>query len=453
LDRRTVIAIIATKSHLGPAATLAGGIVAETRKTRIELVLVDASEFEAQKIRAWNPNFSRVRCHDEFVGPADYAEIRRRYSLAETCFCLKPRVLNQLLDEGADIAIYLDTDIGLYAPIRAIADALDRHAIALTPHLTAPLPEDHHLPRDITILRAGAFNLGFVGVANHPEAYRFLRWWTEREMRYGYVDPYYGWGGDQKWCDLVPALFDEVAILKSPGLNVGYWNLPSRPLSKKDGKWLAGGEPLVFFHFSGFDPGQPHILSKFQDRIDPARDPLLAELLKDYAMQLLESGRELAPLLAQLPENPLVSLPPSVDGQVADPLQAEQYAVTIAVQPTRLVVEPGEVAFLQVLISNPADAPLWIARHSDGVRGIGLSFHLFRASGELLTWDNPRQHFSQSVPARGSFTFEFRYQIPLEPGQFTVEIDLVHEGHCWFGGSGAHTARCEVFAGVLGGTK
>ena len=33
---------------------------------------------------------------------------------------------------------------------------------------------------------------------------------------------------DQRWLDLVPALFDDVHIVRDPGCNVAYWNLPER---------------------------------------------------------------------------------------------------------------------------------------------------------------------------------------------------------------------------------
>jgi hypothetical protein len=453
LSSSITVAIISTGSHLALAATVARGIAAKAHHWAIELVLVGASGAEARVLQRRMATCFRVRAHEEFVNPVEFAELRRRYSLAEICFLLKPRVLRRILDEGSDVALYFDSDVDIFSALDVVVDALRKSAIVLTPHITEPLPEDQHLPRDITILRAGAFNLGFVGVSNDPEALRFLDWWAAREARYGYVDPYRAWGADQKWCDLVPALFDRVAILKNPGLNVGYWNLPSRPLSKKDGKWYAGGEPLVFFHFSGFDPDRPHILSKFQDRIDPAKDPLLTELLEDYAARLKDAQRDLLPFLAQMPDDVPTIPPPNVDDYVVDALAPEQYAVTVAVRPTRLVVEPGEVALVQVVISNPGCTPLWIARHSDGVHGIGLSFHLSRANGEMLAWDNPRQYFAEAVPARGSSAFEFRYRVPLDPGQFVVEIDLVHEGHGWFKEKGGRSAALEVFAGVHGGAR
>ena len=50
------------------------------------------------------------------------------------------------------------------------------------------------------------------------------------------------------------------------------------------------GRPLVFFHFSGFDPARPEVLSKHQDRIVPPPGSPLAELLAVYGKALLDNG-------------------------------------------------------------------------------------------------------------------------------------------------------------------
>jgi hypothetical protein len=449
----SVVAVIATTSHLAWAITFARNFSERHAGKAPVLIWIGAPESSKRLLSSVLPMFSQVLSHTDIVHPNDYRELTMRYTPAELCFALKPRVLRKLLQDGFSKVLYFDTDIALHHSLDAVYDALDEFSIVLTPHLTEPLPEDNRLPRDITILRAGAFNLGFIGVSNHPEARRFLDWWAAREWRYGYVDTYRGWGGDQKWCDLVPGLFDEVGILRNAGLNVGYWNLHSRPLSRRKGAWFAGNEPLVFFHFSGFDPGHPQILSKFQDRIDPANDPLLAKLLSDYGEALGEARREAAAIVARFPEIVDKAPPPVRDSSVENALPPESYAVEICVRPSRLVVEPGEIVLLDAKVSNHGNKPLPIVRHSDGQQGIGLTFHLSRADGTMLSWENPRQYFADPVPAGSSSKFEFRYRAPGDPGRFLLEFDLVHEGHCWFKDKGGATAIVEVFAGVHDGAK
>ena len=449
-----VIAAIVSTSHFGPARTLASGLARAAPGIDRALLWVDApaGADRASAIRA--SAFDRILTPEDLLEEQPLASLRCRYTLPEFCFALKPLLLRRLLDEGHSHAVYLDTDLQVYAPLDPVWKELGRHSIALTPHITEPLPEDDHLPRDMTILRAGAFNLGFVGVANDPHARRFLDWWAERESRYGYLDPWRGWGADQRWCDLVPVLFEGVGILKSPGMNVGYWNLLSRPLSKRDGRWYAAGEPLMFFHFSGFDPEHPATLSKFQDRIDPAAYPLLAELLADYALQLKQSATVVAGSLPASPSPADTIAPDAVaDAFVGAAMAPENYAVRLTAAPDVVCAEPGEVVLLRITVENPGPHPLHIARHSDGASGIGLTYHLLREDDGLLAWDNPRFYSPAPLPPRALREIDVRYRVPGDPGHFVLEFDLVQEGIGWFHERGGTTARVEVYAGIHRGAR
>jgi hypothetical protein len=61
---------------------------------------------------------------------------------------------------------------------------------------------------------------------------------------------------DQKWVDLAPGFFDGVRILRNPRLNVAPWNIGQRKVSGTfDVGFRVEGEPLGFYHFTGFDSG------------------------------------------------------------------------------------------------------------------------------------------------------------------------------------------------------
>jgi len=62
---------------------------------------------------------------------------------------------------------------------------------------------------------------------------------------------------DQKWCDHVPALFEDMYIIRDPGYNVASWNINKRILSiSEDGQILVNDKyPLRFYHFTGYDSG------------------------------------------------------------------------------------------------------------------------------------------------------------------------------------------------------
>ena len=81
---------------------------------------------------------------------------------------------------------------------------------------------------------------------------------------------------EQTWLNLVPGLFDRVGIDGAPGHNAAYWNIPGLRIERiPDGGVYIDGEPLVTFHFTGFDPERPDQLSVHQNRVDLADYPRL----------------------------------------------------------------------------------------------------------------------------------------------------------------------------------
>lgn len=219
-------------------------------------------------------------------------EMAAIYDAKELATALKPTLLTHLLDWGAPAVVYLDPDILLFEPIDEAATLAREHGIVLTPHSTRPLPRDGATPTDDDHLRSGSFNLGFVAVG--PESYRFLDWWAAR-LRYDCViDMPQGLYVDQRWVDLVPGYFRH-HVIRSPAWNVAYWNGHDRSLTVRDGRLLAGDEPVRFFHFSGFDPTRPDRLTTHDYgatlRIG-AEHPALQALTADYADRLLAAGYE-----------------------------------------------------------------------------------------------------------------------------------------------------------------
>jgi glycosyltransferase involved in cell wall biosynthesis len=219
-----------------------------------------------------------------------YTGLAYSFDVTELSTCVKPFVLRHLLARGYDRAFYFDPDIEVFAQLGAVRDPLDAADVVLTPHTVDPIPLDDKLPDEITLLQAGAYNLGFIGVANRPVVRRMLDWWGQRLERYCVNDVGSGLFTDQKWIDLVPALVERVAIVRHRGCNVAYWNLHARRVDPDDPSHLLSGEPIVFYHYSGFDPRRPAVLSKHQTRIDLEREPGLAKLLERYAKRVLANG-------------------------------------------------------------------------------------------------------------------------------------------------------------------
>jgi glycosyltransferase involved in cell wall biosynthesis len=230
------------------------------------------------------------------LAPADvfdyeyYAGLAYSFDVTELSTAVKPFVLRHLLGLGYGRAFYFDPDIEIFAPLDAVTAPLDDADVVLTPHTTEPIPLDDKLPDEIVLLRAGAYNLGFIGVAATHDGRMMLDWWAERLERYCINDVAAGLFTDQKWIDLVPGIVQRVAIVRNRGCNVAYWNLHARQIDPADPLRLTTGEPLIFYHYSGFDVRRPDRLSKHQTRIVVDDEPGLATLLRAYASRVMANG-------------------------------------------------------------------------------------------------------------------------------------------------------------------
>lgn len=222
---------------------------------------------------------------------APWRDMSAYYDALEYNTAVKPFCFKLLFDQAnVDKVVYLDPDILIFRPLTPVFEALDQFDITLTPHMTTPLGVDGRTPDDHAILRSGVYNLGFLGLRRSTDADAFVDWWADRcrfDCRVAFEE---GLFTDQRWVDLAPGFFESPAILRHPGLNLGYWNLPSRRLERKADAWTVDDQPLIFFHYSGFDPRSPLALSKHQTRVEVDRGSPLADLLARYANALDNAG-------------------------------------------------------------------------------------------------------------------------------------------------------------------
>ena len=202
--------------------------------------------------------FDRVIDELSLLGQGEASSWLFRHDIVEACTAVKGHALKRILDEpDCDGVIYLDPDIAVFGSLQPVADLLDGGAsVVLTPHLLTPQTTPQAVvDNEITPLSFGVYNLGFAGVANDPEGRRFADWWASRLDEWCYDRRDIGIFVDQKWCDLVPCLFENVCILRDPGYNVASWNLAGRTVRiGKDGAITVNGVPLRFYHFTKLGP-------------------------------------------------------------------------------------------------------------------------------------------------------------------------------------------------------
>lgn len=206
------------------------------------------------------------------------------HTIVELATAIKPFMLAHLLKQpGCKKVIYLDPDTVAFSRLDDIVEALDSANVVLTPHQTKPEQSlAAVMDNEICSLKHGVYNLGFVAVAATETGHDFADWWSKRVYHFCRADIPNGLFTDQRWIDLVPALFTGVSIMRSSRHNVATWNLTTRELSlSASGHYLVDGEPLGFYHFTGFDSGAHRIMAAK----NAGNNPTVDQLVNWYAKQ------------------------------------------------------------------------------------------------------------------------------------------------------------------------
>jgi hypothetical protein len=262
----------------------------------------------AQSLRHYHPNLSFfVLLSDEVEGCFDpgsepvtlleleevavpnLSRVRFRCDRKQLAITSKPYVLSHLLDRGFESVIFLDPDILITGDLEELFSVVRRHPIVLMPHLLAPLSGGDGAERELTILKSGVYNGGFVGVSAGSTARRFLRWWGDRVSAHCRHDVAQGVYYDQRWLDLAPVFFPGLHIFRDPSYNVAYWNVRERGFRLDEPSSTVDGRPCRFFHFSGFDPDTPDGVSRYLSRLTLSDMGPAAEMYRRYR-HLLEAA-------------------------------------------------------------------------------------------------------------------------------------------------------------------
>ena len=192
-----------------------------------------------------------------------------KHSVVEICTAVKGASLVRLLSKpDCGAVLYLDPDMVLLDNLDRLIDYLQNgSSILLTPHGVVPeKTKQSVLDNEFGMLRWGVYNLGFLMIKNDTEGNRFAQWWRDRLEFHCYDNTTIGLFTDQSWCDMVPALFEAVKVVRDPQFNVATWNLSHREITGEDISqlYVNGTDKLAIYHFSGFDSGaQLVMLNKY----------------------------------------------------------------------------------------------------------------------------------------------------------------------------------------------
>jgi glycosyltransferase involved in cell wall biosynthesis len=290
--KRGACTIIA-KNYLASARTLAQSFFSFHPDNEFYVLVVD--EFEGY-LNPAEECFETVSLNDLEI--PDLPSFCFKYDIKELCTAAKPYLLDYLIRKKSfENMLYVDPDVLITASLKQLYQELEIYDIVLTPHLDTDYPDDGLLPDDGYILRAGVFNLGFIGINSSENAASFLSWWQSKLYNGCVVDVPNGYFVDQKFVDLAPIFFGNLFVEKDTGYNVAYWNLHSREISRDNGTWLCNGRPMYFFHFSGFSLESSEISEYIPSDVSRhhfSNRPDLGPLFNEYKELLVRNGHRTA---------------------------------------------------------------------------------------------------------------------------------------------------------------
>lgn len=234
----------------------------------------------------------------EEIGVPDLPWLALKLTMSELCCALKPFALRHAFERGLDAAVYLDADVDLHARLDALLAELQSHDLVATPHLLAAetsADRPDRFPTLAQVAAAGWINAGLFGIRNRDGVPTLLARWAEVVTRPGAFLAERGGLTEQQAFNQLLTLHDSVALLFDPGYNVAYWNLDERRLEGSraeagEERFFVDERPLVAFHWSGFDPARPAVLTGYHSTPWLERRPAAARLALAYRDRLVHAG-------------------------------------------------------------------------------------------------------------------------------------------------------------------
>lgn len=189
-----------------------------------------------------------------------------KHNVMELCTAVKGHALERLMQTrpDADLYIYLDPDVYVYDDLANVMAEMGDASIGLVPHILWPEETDVGVRMtEMSVTEHGIYNLGHLFVRRDKIGRALAAWWRARLDDYCYDDREFGLFTDQRWMDLVPAIFDKVRIIRNPVYDVASWNLFGRTITQHrdpggNKRFEVNGQRLVTYHFSGTGPTGTH---------------------------------------------------------------------------------------------------------------------------------------------------------------------------------------------------
>jgi hypothetical protein len=203
---------------------------------------------------------------------------------------IRPRCVLNTFEMGFDEVFLVGADSEFFARpeecLNAFKDNNTAHGngMFVTMYIHVPYEDPQTLyGNNLQVLENGQINADLIGFYAYPQTIQFLEW-LDKVLKTGCVingKEYV----DQVWMSMCFSFIQSVKIIRHQGYNVAHYNMFQRNMRKIGVDWYVGNrDPLVMFHYAGFEKGNEEKISRHQNRYRAEGDIL--EFLKEYSRRI-----------------------------------------------------------------------------------------------------------------------------------------------------------------------
>ena len=285
-----IIFTICSNNYLAQAKTLGDSVLRHNPDYTFVIMLCDKKKPAIDY--SFYSDFDIIEISEINIPKLD--KMSKIYNIVELNTSVKPFCFEYLYQKyNANIVMYFDPDTCVFSNFNYIEEKLQNNDIILTPHILTPIEFDGYYPTENLFTNYGIYNLGFLATKKSENTQTLFKWWQRRLEINCYIRPEEGIFVDQLPMNYAPLFFENVYVSTNMGLNMAPWNLHERKISQKNGVWYVNNEePLVFYHFSNYNPNTPDTLAKYYNRITFEGHNDLKSLYDGYKEELLKNNYE-----------------------------------------------------------------------------------------------------------------------------------------------------------------
>lgn len=217
---------------------------AHTRDFTITVLALDSTAYDELKKRN-DPVIELVgvqQYKDYFdIDESKYADKKQFY------FSITPNLCLYLFETRPELnrIFYLDADLYFFQSANILLQEMGENSILICSHHFNPLHQ-------LIATHYGHFNVAINGFVKNEEGMRCLRNWKhDCDSWYPGMSGYpHSFFSDQIFLDKWPSKYSSLKIVTNKSIDVAPWNLNNIRITRRNGVFLANGQPLIVYHFS-----------------------------------------------------------------------------------------------------------------------------------------------------------------------------------------------------------